>query len=148
MICRPKHRNLVLSDFIEACIEEDTLLNEAGMLCFLLLLAPDSLHLNQTSCPEPNHFRLKINGRARVLEVIFMATLVCCVSSHSFVIVHASLSVILVHSMRMKHYQSVAWRWQLEGAALSGMSAYGRMLCSVGRWPRRDGCHTSQMCDD
>lgn len=25
---KPKHRNLVLSDFIEACIEEDTLLNE------------------------------------------------------------------------------------------------------------------------
>jgi DNA ligase-4 len=34
-ICRPKHRNLVLSDFIEACIDENTLLNEAGMLCFL-----------------------------------------------------------------------------------------------------------------
>ncbi|KAI9453421.1 DNA ligase 4 [Lactarius psammicola] len=31
---KPKHRNLVLSDFIEACIEENTLLNEAGMLCF------------------------------------------------------------------------------------------------------------------
>ena len=32
---RPKHRNLVLSDFIEACIEENTLLNEAGgpILC-------------------------------------------------------------------------------------------------------------------
>jgi DNA ligase-4 len=27
---RPKHRNLVLSDFVEACIEESTLLNEAG----------------------------------------------------------------------------------------------------------------------
>jgi hypothetical protein len=35
-ICRPKHRNLVLSDFIEACIEENTLLNEAGILCLFL----------------------------------------------------------------------------------------------------------------
>ena len=31
---RPKHRNLVLSDFVEACIEENTLLNEAGELTF------------------------------------------------------------------------------------------------------------------
>ncbi|KAN0115590.1 ATP dependent DNA ligase domain containing protein [Russula decolorans] len=29
---KPKHRNLVLSDFIEACIEEDTLLNEADFM--------------------------------------------------------------------------------------------------------------------
>ncbi len=29
-VYRPKHRNLVLSDFVEACIEENTLLNEAG----------------------------------------------------------------------------------------------------------------------
>jgi hypothetical protein len=27
---RPKHRNLVLSDVVEACMEEHTLLNEAG----------------------------------------------------------------------------------------------------------------------
>ncbi|KAH8996143.1 DNA ligase 4 [Lactarius hatsudake] len=31
---KPKHRNLVLSDFIEACIEENTLLNEDGILSF------------------------------------------------------------------------------------------------------------------
>jgi len=36
-IYRPKHRNLVLSDFIEACIEENTLLNEAGELIFCCL---------------------------------------------------------------------------------------------------------------
>jgi len=29
---KPKHRNLVLSDFIEACIEENTLLNEADFM--------------------------------------------------------------------------------------------------------------------
>ena len=46
-ICRPKHRNLVLSDFIEACIEENTLLNEAGMPCFLFpWLTPGSLRPN------------------------------------------------------------------------------------------------------
>jgi DNA ligase-4 len=36
-IYRPKHRNLVLSDFIEACKEEGTLLNEAGRPIFLFL---------------------------------------------------------------------------------------------------------------
>ncbi|KAI9440740.1 ATP dependent DNA ligase domain-containing protein [Lactarius indigo] len=41
---KPKHRNLVLSDFIEACIEENTLLNEAGIHYFSsLLLTPGSL---------------------------------------------------------------------------------------------------------
>lgn len=33
-ISRPRHRNLVLSDFVEACMEENTLLNEAGELDF------------------------------------------------------------------------------------------------------------------
>jgi DNA ligase-4 len=44
-IYRPKHRNLVLSDFIEACIDENTLLNEAGELIFrcLCLLFPSSI---------------------------------------------------------------------------------------------------------
>lgn len=36
-IYRPKHRNLVLSDFIEACKEEGTLLNETGRSIFLIL---------------------------------------------------------------------------------------------------------------
>lgn len=31
-ICRPKHRNIVLSDFVEACLDENTLLNEAGIV--------------------------------------------------------------------------------------------------------------------
>ncbi|KAH9027928.1 DNA ligase 4 [Lactarius hengduanensis] len=44
---KPKHRNLVLSDFIEACIEENTLLNEDGILCFPFpLLTPGSLRPN------------------------------------------------------------------------------------------------------
>jgi DNA ligase 4 len=54
-IYRPKHRNLVLSDFIEACIEENTLLNEVGELnfrcfCYHLAQFPHSrLHaLSQT----------------------------------------------------------------------------------------------------
>ena len=37
-IYRPKHRNLVLSDFIEACIEEETLLNETGKLIVRCLI--------------------------------------------------------------------------------------------------------------
>jgi len=31
-IARPKRRNLVLSEFIQACLDEETLLDEAGML--------------------------------------------------------------------------------------------------------------------
>jgi hypothetical protein len=49
---RPKRRHLIISEFIQACLDEETLLDEEGVMCFLLS-SYASLTPPQTLCLRP-----------------------------------------------------------------------------------------------